>query len=235
MTPQAKAAIEVADLRWAELAAAARNEQVRVKLDNLHEVCRVLVVEAEQRPTVPEVVRRYKARYVAREQSLAEQSLRNKRGGANPYAILYEAWRGAAEVILASDRRRRPLPSDSELLSADEASRIADTAMRHRVGLVISQNRSLKAQLDILKSLGNAPTVKLLGHGQDAAGAPLANHLALSATEIEALEDFIDARRLRARGLTVGDDGAIETLDGRPFSEPGFVDAVRKIVESHKV
>lgn len=65
MTPQAKEAITVVEARRDELAAAATTEQVRTKIANLHEVCRVLVVEAAQRPTIPVVIRHYKGDYVS--------------------------------------------------------------------------------------------------------------------------------------------------------------------------
>ena len=236
MTPQAKEAIAVVDARRGELAAAAKTELVRTKLDNLHEVCRVLVVEAAQRPTIPEVIRQYKVRYPAIGHSLAEQSLRNKREGSNPYSVLYKAWVGAAEFVLAARRPKRHQPSASELLSEDDVAGIADTALRHQVGLVLAQNRSLKSQLDILRSLGNAPVVRLVGDAGtriEASQAPLANHLALTETEVEAVENFIEPRRLSARGLTRAEDGAIESKDGRAFSAPGLADALEKIVRSY--
>lgn len=76
MIPEAKEALATVAARRDALMAAATTDQVRVKLGNLDEVCRVLVVEAGQRPTVPEVIRRYKARFVAPEQSLAEEQAR---------------------------------------------------------------------------------------------------------------------------------------------------------------
>jgi hypothetical protein len=235
MTPRAKEALAVVDERRMELAAAASTEQVRTKLGNLHEVCRSLVVEASQRPTIPEVIRRYKARFPTAEQSLAEQSLRNKRNGSNPYIILYKAWVGAAEFVLAPSRPRKHQPSADELLSEEDVAGISDDALRHQVGLVLAQNRSLKSQLDILKTLGNAPVVRMSGDARLQGGqAPLANHLALTEAEVEAVEHFIDRRRLNARGLARGEDGAIEWKDGRPFSAPGLADALEKIVKSYR-
>lgn len=173
-------------------------------------------------------------RFPAEEHSLAEQSLRNKREGSNPYIILLKAWIGAAEFVLASNRPPRHQPSPSEMLSPNDVAGIADVALRHQVGLVIAQNRSLKSQLDILRSLRNAPALRLSGDARSQGDqAPLANHLALTETEVEAVENFIDNRRLNARGLVRGEDGVIESKDGRPFSAPGLVDALEKIVKSY--
>lgn len=205
---------------------------------NLHEVCRMLVVDAAQRPTVPEVVRRYAARFVAREQSLAEQSLRNKRGGANPYAALYEAWAGAAEFVLAPRCRRGQPPVLGEMLTTDDVAGIDDVPLRHQVGLMLSHNRSLKAQLDILKDVRNAPVLRIEGASDGGVALrqsiPLANHLALTETEVEAVKDFVDVRRMRARGLRDAEDGSVETMDGRRLSDPGFLDALDKIVRSYE-
>lgn len=238
MTPEAKEALAVVDARRAELMAAATNDQIRVKLGNLHEVCRVLVVDAAQRPTVPEVVRRYAARFVAPEQSLAEQSLRNRRGGSNPYLALYVAWVGAAEFVLAPRRRRGQPSVPGEMLTTDDVAGIEDVPLRHQVGLMLAHNRSLKAQLDILKDVRNAPVLQIQSAADGEVALrqciPLANHLALTETEVEAVRDFVDARRMRARGLRDAEDGSVETMDGRRLSDPGFLEALDKIVRSYK-
>ncbi|AMB44055.1 gamma-mobile-trio protein GmtX [Methylobacterium sp. AMS5] len=238
MSVQVTEALAIVDRSLAELTEAATQDQVRVKLANLNEVCRVLVLEAAQRPTIPEVVRRYKARFPAKEHSLAEQSLRNKRGGANPYISLLKAWAGAAEFVLAPSRARRHNPEPTELLSPDEVAGIDNPALRHQVGLVLTQNRSLKTQLDILKKAARSTVLHVVDGSavatKDSARLPLANELALNVTEVEALKDFVDVRKLRARGLRRAEDGAIESMDGRSLSDPGFVEAVEKIVRSYE-
>lgn len=238
MTPQATEALALVKQELTELTAAAKTEQVRVKLANLNEVCRVLVVDAAQRPTVPEVVRRYNARFPAKEHSLAEQSLRNKRNGANPYSALLKVWSGAAEFVLAPSRSNRRRADPGEVLTTEDVAGIDDIALRHKVGLVQTENRSLKRQLDILKkaiTATEAPLPKVLSvPGSDTSRLPVANELALNETEVEALKDFVDARKLRTRGLRRGEDGAIETMDGRSFSDPGFAEAIDKIVRSYE-
>lgn len=237
MTSEAKEALAVVEACRDELMAAATNDQIRVKLGNLHEVCHGLVVGSKQRLTVPEVVLRYAARFVVREQSLAEQSLRNKRGGANPYAVLYEAWAGAAEFVLAPRRKRGQPSTPGEMLTTDDVAGIDDVPLRHQVGLMLAQNRSLKAQLDILKDVRNAPVLRIEGAADGGIALrqsiPLANHLALTETEVEAVKDFIDARRMRARGLREAEDGSVETMDGRRLSDPGFLEALDKIDRSY--
>lgn len=50
--------------------------------------------------------------------------------------------------------------------------------------------------------------------------------------EIEALRNFIDPRSLGARALKRTGDGAVVTGDGRRIADPGFVNAIEKIVQS---
>lgn len=142
--------------------------------------------------------------------------------------------------MLAPRRTRRQQPIPGELLSENDVAGIHDIPLRHQVGLVLAQNRSLKSQLDILKDVRNASLLRIegrvdaFGGGQGLGQAmPLANHLALTETEVEALKDFVELRRMRARGLRGAEDGAIESMDGRRFSDPGFLEAIDKIVRSY--
>ena len=233
MTSRSNEAISTVVRLCAELVDAAATEQVRAKLNNLQEVCHLIVVEASQRPTIPEVARRYKARFPFAEHSLAEQSIRNKRGGSNPYARLYAAWQGAAEIILATPHRTRHSIRPTKILSTDDIAGIKDIALRHQVGLVLAQNRSLKSQLDILKTVRSAPVLRVAGAGSANGPASLSKHHALSESDVEAVRNFIDGRRMRARGLRCAEDGAIEMIDGRRLSDPGFVEALNKILEIH--
>lgn len=234
MSPQGKEALAVVESRLAELIASATTEQVRAKLGNLNHVCHKLVVEAAQRLTVPTVVERYKGLFSVPEHSLAESSIRNKRDGANPYAALYGAWVAAADIVLAPARHSRRSAGTSEILSTDDIACIADPVLRHQVGLVFAQNRSLKSQLDILKRAEGAQTVRLVGADGFAGDVPSADKIALSEPEIEALKNFLDPRQLAARGLRIAKDGVIEFADGRGLTDPGFRQALEKIVRSYE-
>jgi hypothetical protein len=235
MTARQEALDAVTSLRN-RLMATATNDTVRTKLANLDDACRIVVLEAAQRPTVPGVVKRYKAAVVEPKMNLAEQSLRNKRSGANPYAALYAAWQGTAEVVLASAWEHRQRSSPNEILSLDDLAGINDAPLRHQVSLVVAQNRSLKAQLDILKQTLGESVVRLVGAQEADAGGggEAADHLALTDSEVEAVRCFLDSRRMNARGLKAREDGAIETIDGRRLTEPDFWGALEKIAKSYQ-
>lgn len=153
-------ALEVVATKLADLVERASNKTIRVKLGNLDEVCRLLVINGRQRLTVPSVLAAYSAKFHSPDQSLAESSIRNKRDGANPYHELYRAWESAAEVIIRS--RKAPRAAVNEILVQSDISRISDPVIRHQLALLIAQNRSYKNQLEILKKVRGAPVVQLI-------------------------------------------------------------------------
>jgi hypothetical protein len=233
MSRAVEEAIAVADATLARLEGRSPSANVRAKLRNLHDVCRRLVGGGGIRLSVPHVVRAYAARFPAAELSLAESSIRNKRNGANPYQELYRVWEGVAEVALISHRPGRSKAAPGEVLSPDELAGIDDLTLKHRVSLVLADNRSLKAQLDVLKKVRGAPVVQIGALHATAGAAPRANDLGLTEAEVEALRNLTDPRKLRARHMRTTDDGAIELLDGRPIGDPGLVQALEKIVRSY--
>lgn len=234
MNAVAKQSLEIVEAKLADLLARATNDSIRTKLRNLHDVCKYLVVTGRQRLTVPAVVAAYAARFHLPEQSLAEPSIRNKRGGANPYQELYRAWESAAIVILGTREVPRTPVLHGEVLKPDDLAGIHDITLRHQVCLLIAQNRSLRNQVDILKAVRGAPVIQVIGGSMGSVPTPLANHLALNEAEVEAVKDFIDERKLKARRLRSLGDGGIEAVDGRRLADPGFVEALRKIVSSYR-
>lgn len=231
MNVEGKQALDIVDATLKELVERATNSTIRLKLQNLHSVLHHLVVNGKQRLTVPLVVQTYAARIHAKEQSLAEPSIRNKRGGANPYHGLYRAWEAASEVILRPRKQRGGPLAAVDLVGDEDLARL-NPELKHRVALLAAQNRSYKAQLDILRRAREAPTI-YLAVASKLEGVPpaVANRQTLSEAEVSALKDFVAARRMRARGLRQADDGSIETLEGRRLTDPGFLDALEKIVK----
>lgn len=225
-------ALELVAAELERLVEEATNNVIRAKLQNLNDVCHRLVVSGKQRLTVPDVVAAYAARIHSPSQSLAESSIRNKRGGANPYQKLYRAWEFAAESIRASKRQgvRQGLAHD--IINQEQVAGIADDVLRHQVSLLIAQNRSYKSQLDILQQIRGSPVVTLIRSKSDT-DLPAANHLVLTEAELEAIKDFTAERKLAARRLRETTNGGLETTDGRRLADPGFIDALRKILESY--
>ncbi|MDV3251126.1 hypothetical protein DevBK_07285 [Devosia sp. BK] len=226
-----KQAIDVVETRLAELIQAAATETVRVKLRNINDTCKHLVVTGKQRLTVPSLLAAYAARFSAKDQSIAESSIRNKRDGNNPYHELYRAWEMAAEVILSTAPRSAKVLA-GEVIDMTEVSAISDPALRHQVGLLVSQNRSLKSQLDILKQVKGTPVIRLESGVESIAGnQPNKNaQLELTESEFSALSDFLAQRRLLQRGLTIGELGVLQSKTGKELSDPGFIDALNKVI-----
>lgn len=229
MSDAEKQAIQVVEETLKRLVGAASTETVRVKLRNVSEACSHLIMNGKQRLTVPLLLSTYAAMFPAKDQSIAESSIRNKRGGANPYLELYRAWEDAAEVILARPRKLGKA-KPGEIIDYTELSSIPDPTLRHQVKLLIAQNTSLKSQLDIVRQLKNAPTITLVA----TPGTPLPGARSslpqLVESEVEAIRDFVAERKLKSRGLAEHDDGSITTRDGHALADPGFVSALRKIL-----
>jgi hypothetical protein len=212
-----------------QLTTKASNDSVRTKLRNLNDVCRVIVTETKQRLTVPEVLRQYKARFPDVAQSLSEQTVRNKRANGNPYQLLYRMWEDLAERILATSSSK-PVRVDGGIIGESEIRKIEDTTLRHQVLLLFGQNRSLHNQLNILKQDAcNAP-IQINGLPSIAGG----DDLALTPAEVEAVRDFIDPRKLRAKHLAKTEDDGVSTRDGRTVADPGFITALEKISKSYQ-
>jgi hypothetical protein len=221
--------LEEAENLLKQLTAKASNDSVRTKLRNLNDVCRVIVTETKQRLTVPEVLRQYKARFPDVSQSLSEQTVRNKRANGNPYQLLYRMWEDLAERILATSSPMH-VRMDGGIICESEIRKIEDTTLRHQVLLLFGQNRSLHNQLNILKQeAGNAP-IQINGLPSIAGG----EDIALTPAEIDAVRDFIDPRKLRAKHLAKTEDDGVSTRDGRTVADPGFFTALEKISKSYQ-
>lgn len=103
--------------------------------------------EAKQQLTAPEVVRQYKARFPGSEQSLTEQTIRNKRPNGNPYQNIYRAWVRVAEAVVTVPAEG--VRKDGLILRESDLHTIKDPTLRHQVTLVFAQNRSLHNRLNI--------------------------------------------------------------------------------------
>lgn len=216
-----------------ELLKASPSATVRIKLSNLDDVCRHLVMNGRQRLSVPSVVAAYAARIHSADQSIAESSIRNKRAGRNPFQQLYRAWESAAEVMTRSRTRRSPRSTLNEIIGDGEISAISDGVLRHQVALLLAQNRSYKSQLDILKQVRGSPTIKLVGRPENTDYRPLHSELSLNEAEIESVKDFLSGRKLKTLGFKRTMDGGIATNDGRRLADPSFMDALDKILKSY--
>ena len=174
---------------------------------------------------------------------LKESSIRNKAG--EPYRQLIELF---AEEALQGAERRRPKASGSwqdELLAG-----IDNLATRARVGAILSDNRKLKTELDLLKSAIQreyvVPEYKLADISKADPMTPSAEILrenqpeaerveiipppsGLLQQEVRALEQFISPENLNTNGWVIHENGAIkQERSGHTIARPGFVPGLRK-------
>lgn len=160
---------------------------------------------------------------------MSEQTIRNKRANGNPYQMLYRKWEGIAERLLATSSPK-PIRMDGGIICESEIRKIENTTIRHQVLLLFGQNRSLHNQLNILKQdAGNAP-IRIDGLPSISGG----EDLALTPAEVDAVRDFIDPRKLRAKHLLKTEDHGVSTRDGRAIADPGFITALEKISKSYQ-
>ena len=115
-------------------------------------------------------------------------------------------------------------------MSHADLGAIFDPTVRHQVQLLMTQNRSLKSQLDILKQVRGAPVIRLEATHPDRDRGAMVG-LELTESEVAALADFVAPRRLQQRGLKPDENGVLRTRDGKDLSDPGFLDALQKVLE----
>lgn len=231
MNSSTKQTLDIVESEFEKLLDEARNDVIRTKLHNLNEICHHLVIVGKQRLTVPDVVAAYAARVHAPNQSIAESSIRNKRGGANPFQKLYRVWESASVTIRGSSPRQIR-QTVQEIMCEEDVTGIKDSVLRHQVSLLLAQNRSYRSQVDILKRVRSAPVVQLTTLKNN--GTPLlsGDRQELTEAEREAVRDFLAAHKLKSRSLRWTENGGLETTDGRRLADPGFRDALHKLAEN---
>ncbi len=223
--------VTAADECLADELAKAKTASVKEKLQNLAVVCRSIVLERGQSLSIAEATKDYKRRFT--DHALSEQTVRNKRPGGNPYLNLIRAWQSAAGALVREAARTRR--TDGAILGESDLRVIKDPMLQHQVRQILSQNKSLHNRLNILKVAHGKEAIRLAG----AAERPLpelANEgLVLTSAEIEALQDFLDPRKLKAKHLKRSSNDAVTTIDGQAVADPGFMSALRKIVKSYEL
>ncbi|MDO9294351.1 gamma-mobile-trio protein GmtX [Bradyrhizobium sp.] len=205
--------------------ARASSEKVRYKLRKFDEACRHIVCKAQLRLTIPQVMKTYAA---IADSEIGESTIRNKRGGENLYQLLYRKWETVAVAMVASSVPRKR-GTDVGVIGDHDILLIENPVVRHQVVLLMAQNRSLYRQLNIVKQDQTNIPIRIEGVSL----AP-ADDLALSDAEVESIRDFIDPRKMKAKHLQATSHKGVKLKDGRPIADPGFLDALGKIVRSYE-
>jgi hypothetical protein len=209
----------------------ASNEAIKTKLGNLALVCRTIVMTPKQRLSIPEVARQYKA-LPGPKPPLSEQTIRNKRPNGNPYMTIYREWEKVAHAVMAAPAA--VYRKDGLILRESDLHTIKDPTLRHQVTLVFAQNRSLHNRLNILKKLQGQGQIRVSFDNTGQPMLPAEDSLVLTGAEIEAIRDFIDPRKLKAKHLKPSKDDGVSTIDGRSVADPGFLTALQKISKSYE-
>lgn len=234
MDAEKKTAVDVAEGELARLCERARSEDMRTKLRFLDEACRRIVLKHGRRLTVPEAVDAFRDAAGGSGLTLAEQSLRNRRGGQNPLNELYRAWGAVSAALIGGARPKRAtrIPGDG-IIGQDELERIADTSTRAKVRLIVAENRNLRSERAILKAARDAPVVRVVtSMDPDVLDVPAGPApLELDEAELDSIRNFVDPAAMAARRLRRADDGAIE-IQGKAITDPAFADAIDKILRS---
>lgn len=207
----------------AEQKAATSNESIKRKLDALSGICeRLATVRGEKALTIAEVARRHP--------DLSEQTLRNGGQKGNRYLHVFRAWERVATAIVAEER-----PSSRagvRILTEGDLHLIKDPTLRHQVNKIFVQNRSLHNTVNMLKKLQGEKEIRLSdGPVREAASG---EGLVLTSAELDALQDFVNPRKLKAKQLKPSKDDGVHTVDGQAVADPGFLSALRKIVKSYE-
>ena len=125
-----------------------------------------------------------------------------------------------------------PLPAraNGDVIAESDIRKIQDVVLRHQIFLLFAQNRSLHNQLNIIKQAAADTPIQVIAPERPLGGADLI----LTEGEVDAVRDFVDPRKLRARHLLKTEDDGVCTKDGRAIADAGFFSALNKIVRSHQ-
>jgi hypothetical protein len=221
---------EAAKKAVADLVEKASNKVIATKVGGLGEVCRTIVMETKTDFSIAKVAKQYNDRYP--KLPLSEQTIRNKRPNGNPYMAVCREWEKVAHAVVAAARpgQRR----DGLIFRESDLHTIKDPTLRHQILLVFAQNKSLHNSVNILKKLQGQGQIRVSLGGLDQPTLPQGESLVLTSAELEAIRDFIDRRKLKAKHLAPTKDEGVSTIDGRSVADPGFLTALRKISKSYE-
>jgi hypothetical protein len=86
----------------------------------------------------------------------------------------------------------------------------------------------------MLKKIQGQRQIRVLLDGPETETAPAEDDLVLTAAELDAIRDFIDPRKMKAKHLKRSKDDGVSTIDGRSVADPGFLTALQKISKSYE-
>jgi hypothetical protein len=73
-----------------------------------------------------------------------------------------------------------------------------------------------------------------LTDGPERQSLPGGEGLVLTSAELDAVRDFINPKKMKAKHLKPSKDDGVHTVDGYVVADPGFLSALRKIAKSYE-
>ena len=149
------------------------------------------------------------------------QSIRNKTG--EPYRILIESWRKSNDSINNAGPKHHPFPKRYQWVE-----NIEDPRLKFLVKDLVVDHQKLTTDLQRVKSI---TTLQIdMRKSVPEKKSSLANAVAFTNNELEALKAAINPAFLDQEGWTIDPRGRIKNDSGRTLFKLGFVDAVQKIL-----
>ena len=152
---------------------------------------------------------------------LSEQALRNKNGES--YRLLINQW---AEY--SNTTTKKPKKPTSTTINDEILSHISDPTVRALVGIIMAENRKLKNENNMLKSV-TCITVDMRTQKNNSDVVIISTLDDLTETEIEALSHSISDKFFKERGWTTDEQGRVKEK-GYPVYKVGYVTAIKKIL-----
>ncbi len=153
-----------------------------------------------------------------------EQALRNKNGA--DYRALIGAW-----AQFCNTTTKKPLKNHNTTLTDSILSNISDPTTKALVGMVISENKSLKREISLLKE-ATVLDVDLRYQPQERAKDDVVEILSISLTDMElsALQHAISDEFIVSQGWKSDEYGRIKKQNMQIY-KPGYITAIKKILD----
>ena len=233
MNKQAENLMELAIAVFKEEFELAKNKKrVQTTLKAINDACETIVKKGGA-PIPPSVITWLATRRI--DIKLATQTIYN----TPAYKRIVNAWADVAAEMAVS-KRGRFLPEAvavGAFLTNKDLEEIRDAVVRHKVAIMLGQFNQLKNQAEMRKAIKDNPPIPRFLEAKEPSEA-IAYDLSLNEDELEALLDFIKEASVKRRGIEFNDIGTVmakRVVNEKPLSKPGFVEAIRKILESYNL